>query len=206
MSNLEQAVILMNDRWLGSLGEMEDYLPSKKQIRKVKRIAGKLRGNRYHRLTRRATAALVAAAILLSAFTVAMANETSRNYIIEKFKEYSIYRVEDSHEADVSPIEVGYIPEGFKETYKQESKNLCSLEYSFNNQKLCINKCATDFELYFDTEEREKETITINNIDYVIYNSADNNYGIIWNQNSCNYLIEGNIDKKELIKVAISTK
>ena len=91
MSNLEQAVVLMNNRWLDSLGEMDEYVTSKQQISKVKRIAGKLRGNKYHHLTRRALATLVAAAILLSTATIAIANESSRKFIIEKFKEYSIY-------------------------------------------------------------------------------------------------------------------
>ena len=196
----------MNNRWLDSLGEMDEYVTSKQQIRKVKRIAGKLRGNKYHHLTRRALATLVAAAILLSTATIAIASESSRKFIIEKFKEYSIYKVENNESINVTPIEVGYLPEGFKKTYSFNVDNSRISDYTFNDKFISIIKWSNDFSVYYDTEEYNNESMNINGINYIVYKSNNNNYGIIWNTNNYNYRVIGNITKDELIKVALSTK
>ena len=167
MSNLENAVILMNERWLNSLTEMEDYVPSRKQQRNIKRIDERLRGGKYHKLTRRAVAVLVAAALLLAALTVAVANETSRNYIIEKFSRYSVYRIEEPEKTEVKPIETGYIPEGFVQTEIDNNKDYSCIDYINGDMFFSLDKWDIDTEKYFDTEHHQKRIVKHNNIEYL---------------------------------------
>lgn len=205
MSNLEQAVILMNERWLNSICDAEDYVPGKKQLRAVKRIDERLRGGKYRRLTRRSVAALIAAAILLATLTAAMANETSRNYIIEKFRDHSVYSVQSTSETKVTPVELGYIPEGFENTYSFEGENQSVLEYQINDKYFSINKRLINTNTYIDTEESETEEITLNQTRYVLYKPNNKLLGIVWNDGTYNFCIEGNISKEELIKIATCT-
>ena len=204
MSNFAQAVSIMNDRWLDSLEELEDYEPSKKHVRAVKRICDKMRGGKYHRFTRRATALIIAAAILLSAGTVVVANEATRDYIIQRFKEFSIYRVEPTNEVNVEEIEIGYIPEGFKETERVESEYVYFIEYRNGDKAFSVNKFVINAETYYDSEEKSNKTVEHNGIEYIIFYS-NNDVGIIWNNGKYSFKIEGNLSEQDMINIAFST-
>jgi len=205
MSNFEAAVKLMNERWFDSLTELEDYVPSKKHQRAMNRLFDKMRGDKYHRLTRRAVALLVAAAIMLCAATAAIANETSRNYIIEKYKEYSVFRVENPTDKEITTIEIGYIPEGFEIESKTKNKKACSCVYQNNDDYFIIEKWHSKSEFKIDTEEHNYIIIEKDGIEYCVFKSNNSFIGIIWNSNNYNYKIESNLSEEELLKIAYST-
>ena len=206
MSNFEAALILMDDRWISSLEPAEDFQPSKKHEKAMKKIFDKMRGDKYHRLTRKSVALLVAAAILISAITVIAANKNIKNQIVETFDDYSIFRIDKPINDEITSLEVGYIPDGFNITESESTEYTVYLTYERNDKHIEISKNADSTDYYFDSEEYKPYKTTVNDTEYVIAQISDDYYSIMWNNDGSNYNLEGNLPLQELLKIAISTK
>ncbi len=202
MSVFEEACFLANQSWVDSLPtEFKEVVYSKKHERYMNNLIDKMRGNRYHRFTRRVTVALIAAVIFVSMTVTAFAVPATRDFIIERFFDHSTYSVVNGEYSEVEGITVGYIPEGFEKTYENNENNQILLEYkSITNNWFNIKKYPSDQVLDFDTELYDYEKIKIDGLDIIhFYNEKMNGY--LWNNNKEIYVVNGNIDEEELIAI-----
>lgn len=203
MDNLKDACTMSCEDWVNRYTDKVEYKFSQSFERQMNILIDKMRNNKYHRFTRRSMRALIIAAIILSFATTAFAVPSSREYIIEKFKDHFSYTVIETGNIDtVEDIVVGYIPEGFELSDINSSFGLVQ-EYRKNNEWFIINKDTIDIEINFDA--LDKETKNINGTEYLLF-ITDNTNGVIWNNGSYTYTVSGNITKEELIKIALETE
>ena len=205
MSNFEAAVEMSLNNWVASFPTEFDLPEPTEEYKKViAKLMDKMRGDRYHKLTRSAARAILIAAIILAIATATIAATFGREFIVQKYKEYSTYSVVDtSNIKDVDDIEVGYIPKGFSLSKKEIIDS--SLVYSYKNgdKWFSIYKSKIYHEMSFDTEYKNSEKIKTDNFEGVYYENPNTNYsGIIWNNGVFNYTVEGKTSKEELIKIA----
>ena len=207
MSNFEAAVEMSLNNWVASFpAEFDLPQPTEKYNRGIAKLMDKMRGDRYHKLTRSAARAILIAAIIMAIATIAIAATVGRDFIVQKFHDYSTYSVMDSSGVkDVEDIHIGYIPEGFELEYKNISKTEDA--YVFNNKQSWINikKIIIDTEIKFDTEHSSERIIKIGLFEGVLFKDLEYNYsGITFNNGSFIITVEGNIAETELIKIAES--
>lgn len=203
MNHFNDACSLSCDDWLSNFSESYDCDFSKTFDKEMQKLADKMRNDKYHKFTRKTMHALIIAAVVLSFATTVFAVPSSRKYIIEKFKDHFSYTVTETDNIDiVKNITVGYIPDGFKLSYSDSSFGWVQ-EYKRNNEWFIINKDTIDIEINFDA--LDTETKIINGTEYLLF-ITDNTNGVIWNNGSYTYTISGNIDKEELVKIALKTE
>ena len=209
MTNFEAAVEMSLNNWIASL-PTEFSLPEPTEAYKkgTVRLMDKMRGDRYHRFTRNTARAILIAAIIMAIATVTLAATVGREFIVQKFSNYSTYNVVDtSNVKDPDDIEIGYIPEGFDLDSKEIMDISQFYSYSNNNEWINIYKRKINYELTFETEHKNSETININAFEGIYYKNPDLNFsGIIWNNGTFVFTVEGNIPKEGLIKVAENIK
>ncbi|MDD2494791.1 MAG: DUF4367 domain-containing protein [Tissierellia bacterium] len=105
----------------------------------------------------------------------------------------------DSYKFDEFTFE--YIPEGFK---LEKSETRGDYVYiSFHNRNKYFNFRTIDIEssLSIDTENAETGEIIINDRN-VIYSKKDGVFILVWNDDNIAYLLIGNMDENELVKIA----
>ena len=210
MTPLEEACAISLKRWVDSLpDEFEQYEFSKKHNRRMKVLFGKMRGGKYHHLTKRSTIVLVAAILLLTMTITALAIPASREFIIEHFLDHSTYSVVGGEYSEIGNIEIGYIPYGFKKTYEMIGKSEYILSYtSLNEEKwFDIRVIQNKDDVLFDTEKNREQIVYGKTTKYIVYyDNSLNHRGILWNYNSFSYSIVGSITTEEQIKIADSIK
>ncbi len=205
MSVFEEACYLSNQRWIASFpAEFEAIEFSKQHEKRMRILFDKMRRDKYHRFTKRATIALIAAILIISMTITAFAIPASRDYIIHKFFDHSTYTAAEGEHNEVGEITIGYIPEGFEIIDQYKAENVAYYEYQ-NKQKdwYQVKKTSVGSTADFDTEKQKYESVTKNGIVYIIY--IDNNsIGCIWNNVKYTYIITGNISKELILKIAYS--
>ncbi len=210
MGVFEQACILSNESFLKTI---PDVLPepqySRKHIRAMNRIINKMRNDRYHRLTTGTIKALVVAAVILSLALSAFAIPSIRDYVITQFKTHSVFRTVSTEDSQpVTDLTVGYIPEGFELVEKNEDKFGIKFKYcNESNDWIVVYKLLEKNEIGFDTQDFQMKRKTANNgIEYLIYKTYNNNFGVIWHYDNYIYYIEGIVSQEDLIKIAHNVK
>jgi hypothetical protein len=205
MSNFEAAVEMSLNNWVASFpAEFDLPQPTEKYNRGIAKLMDKMRGDRYHKLTRSAARAILIAAIIMAIATVAIAATVGRDFIVQKFHDYSTYSVIDSSGVkDVEDIHIGYIPEGFEMINKETSNNDSFLTFSNKEKWINIYKSKINHEIAFDTEHNDSEIIKNNSFNGVYYKDENFNYsGVTWNDGVFVFTIEGNVSKEELTRIA----
>lgn len=204
MNNFEEACMLSNEDWINSLPtEIEPYKFSKYHNKQMDKLFNKMRNNKYHKFTKNTTKAIIAAALISSMTITAFAIPQSREFIIKKLFNHSVYVIKDTSDAEfVSSITVGYIPDNFTLKEKYESDDVYSCEYWNGDNFVVIFKYTLDNKINFNTEKYKYTEIEINNISYILYDLESDSCGVIWNNGGYIYTIKGNISSEELIKIA----
>ena len=205
MTNFEAAVELSLNNWVKSLPtEFDLPEPTEEYKKNIAKLFDKMRGDRYHKLTRSAVRAILIAAILLALATAVLAATVGREFIIEKFSDFSTYNVVDtSNVKGVDGIEIGYIPQGFECDTTEETDYSVLCIYENNNEWISVYKAKIDSKIEFDTEYNNKEEVKINGVEGVYYKDDSMGCsGIVWNDGNYIYQLESNISKEELIKIA----
>ncbi len=207
MTNFEAAVELSLNDWTASFPtEFDLPEPSAAYQKGIAELMDKMRGDRYHKFTRKTARAILIAAIIMAIATVTLAATVGRDFIVQKFSDYSTYNVVDSSGVkDVEDIHIGYIPEGFKLSHKESTNKDYFIVYSSENKWINIYKMRIDSDITFDTEYKNSEELLINSFKGIYYEDHKLEFaGIVWNNGTYNYNIEGNLSKNELIKIAES--
>lgn len=205
MSNFEAAVELSLINWVASLPtEFDLPEPTEAYKKGIAKLMDKMRGDRYHRLTRSTARALLIAAIIIALATVVFAATVGRDFIVQKFDDYSTYDVVDtSGIKNIDNLKIGYIPDGFELTSKYDSGVQFFYIYQNGNEWINVFKAHIDTNVTYDTEYYNEEKIITSSFEGIYYEDNNLNFsGIIWNNGNFIFRIEGNISKEELIKIA----
>lgn len=153
------------------------------------------------RLTKKTIKILVVAAVLLALAiaTTAIAVPLARRANVTQLSDHGRYEVADPENApNVDGITVGYVPDGFVLT--EEEVHL--YVYENENQTFRVEKWELNADIRFDTEDYPSESITINGAPGVYHRSNSGYNGIIFNNGEYIFMIDGNIPKEELVKIA----
>ena len=187
MSEFEEALWLSAENWADSFST---DLPKHKFSKKHNKVINDIiygKQDKKIKLSKGTIKVLLIAAVLLAIATTTFAIPQSREYIVDKFSNHSEYNVVDKKKSKrVKSLNVKYIPAGFEK----------------GDRNFVVEKFELSGSVGFDTEHYEPENIKINGIDAVYYRSNNNVKGIIFNDGNYIYIIEGNIGKDELVKIA----
>ena len=204
MSAFEEAVWLSSEKWVDSFpNDLPKHHFSKKHNKIIHEIIYGKQEKAEHKISKGTVKVLLIAAILLAFATTVFAIPTSREYIIEKFFNHSSYNVKEIYKINsIESFEINYIPDGFVVTDEYKSNYFYSSIYTNKEFHFCIEKHAINTYVGFDTEKYDCENILINGIDGLFYISENFDKGIIFNNANYIFVISGNIEKDELVKIA----
>lgn len=200
MSNFQEVCLLSCESWVDSFpDDIPKHKFSKKHKEKMKEIFELDTEIQKHKLSKKTIKILLIAAILLGLATTAFAIPASREFIIQKFSNHSEYNVVDTENAEkVESLKLNYIPEGFVKTEDYEH----AVMYSNSELSFYVEKFELTSSIGFDTENYDSESIIINGIDGIYYTSKNNEKGVIFNNGNYIFVVSGNIEEKELVKIA----
>ena len=200
MSVFEDALWLSGDKWIESFpADLPKHKFSRKHNKIINNIIHGDQDKAKVKLSKGTIKVILIAAILLAFATTVFAIPASREYIIEKFFNHSSYEVKGIDKINrVKSFEINYIPAGFEKTEDY------GYAYMYENidKSFVVQKCELSTLVGFDTENYECESITINGFDAILYFSENSEKGIIFNNGEYIFIINGNIEKDELIKIA----
>lgn len=204
MSNFQEVCLLSCENWVDSFpDDIPKHKFSKKHEEKMKELFEPDTKVQKHRLSKKTIKILLIAAILLGLATTVFAIPASREFIIQKFSNHSEYNVLDTENAEeVESLKLNYIPEGFVKTEEYNSENYFIAVYDNLDEYFSVKKYTIDTNVNYDTEKSNYEIIKINGIDAVFYKSDNNLGGIIFNNSKYLFVVNGNISKEELVKIA----
>lgn len=206
MSNFEEICLLSCEKWVDSF---PDDIPKHKFSEKHEKIMKPLLAcqskDNKRRLSGKIIRFLIIAAVIMAVAVTVFAIPLSRKFIIERFSDHSEYSVQDTSEAqEVKSLELNYVPTGFKKT---EDYGYIYL-YENGNKYFSVEKMDLNSTVGFDTEkyEYEHEYLIINGANAIYYQSSENVSGILFNNGNYIFLLDGNIGKDELVKIAQNVK
>lgn len=204
MSNFQEVCLLSCENWVDSFpDDIPNHKFSKKHEEKMKEIFELDTDVQKQKLSKKMIKILLIAAIVLGLATTVFAIPASREFIIQKFSNHSEYNVLDTENAEeVESLKLNYIPEGFVKTEEYNSENYFIAVYDNLDEYFSVKKYTIDTNVNYDTEKSNYEIIKINGIDAVFYKSDNNLGGIIFNNSKYLFVVNGNISKEELVKIA----
>lgn len=202
MSTFEEVCLLSCEQWVDSFpNDIPNHRFSEQHNRIMDNLFNNMQIKVKPKLSKNTIRFLLIAAILLALATTVVAVPLTREYIVNKFSNYSEYEVLDRskyYEVDSPPI-LNYVPAGF---VLIDNEFIEHLEYTNGDMRFAVSKYEIDGQFYFDTEEYPSEEIMINGIKGVYFRSDEDYAGIVFNDNKYIYSVDGNIDKEELVKIA----
>lgn len=205
MNNFQQACEMSCARWLSSLPQSpENHEFSEKHNKEMKKLFIKMRGNKYHRFTKATARAILVAAIILALAATAFAVETRRHYALKPFSNYTEYSVASGKvNKDVDEISLHYIP---KECYLSATYDMSdTLLYEYisdSGVRFNVNISEQSGLINFDTENYDCTTAQINGVEYVIFSDGKNYNGVLFNKYGYNIVVDGEIDRDELLVIS----
>ena len=205
MSNFENALRLnLMDEVNALQIDNVDYTFSAEYEKNIKKLFDKMRGDKYHILTKKASVLVLVAAILFTLVIVGFAATRGREYLITAFSDHYEYNILEKVEGKkVRHLELEYTPVGFN--LENESGNHTTYlhkRYSNGESYFDISKGLTSDEPGFDSQVPIEE-IEINGVTYVYFGDNEYSfYGLLWNNNGYLYYLTGNIPKSEMLNIA----
>lgn len=163
--------------------------------------------------TAKRVAVIIATAIVALAtatFSIEALRKPFINFIIEKFEQFSMINFITTNDMGESIEKIEYknfryIPEGF--WIKREQKEQLYYKIIYVNDKseeFCfIQKTINTNETAIDTEKGETQEILIGEFRALLSSSKDYKQ-IFWSDGNYEYILWGNLEKSELIKIAES--
>ncbi len=209
MNNFVKACEMSINDWVATFpDEIPEAEYTKNHEKWKKKLFNKMRDNRYHTFTTTTVKVLLVAAILSTLLLTAFIIPSSREYIIDNFEIFSRYKITENNKNSVNgEITVGYIPEGFELVNEQVVSKTIVYDYvSSNGLFFKIIKQSSSMEIDFNTEYFFSQKIIIDGVEYTFCEGNSDVNSIIWNENDYVYLIDGQLTKEEIIKIAETVK
>jgi len=207
MSNLENALRLNLIEEMSLLPEeFEEYGFSSEYKKNIERLFDKMRGDRIHKFTKKATIIILVAAIL---FLLAIAGGAriimkDRQFAYNAGSEAVQYQVVGKPTPKyVDSITVGYIPKGFTKEVVYEDKSSFCWKYKKDDEYFDITKCLINSTVLLDATEGSTQEIQIGEITYLYNKPEDEEYSfVMWNNKEYIIFICSNLPKEEMLKIA----
>ena len=205
MSKLALACEMSLNDWLATFpDEIPKAEHTKHHEKWKKNLFNKMRDDRYHRFTTKTIKVMLVAAVLFVLVLTAFVIPSSREYMMDKFENFSRYKVTQNNKNFVDgEITVGYIPDGYEfDDSIDMGKNKTNRYVNINGDFFTVYKSSSEGEIDFNTEFYDSEEITIGGQKYIYCKGnlgADN---LIWTKNDYVYRIDGTLTKEEFIKIA----
>ncbi len=211
MSKFAEACRLSYEEWEATLPNIEDIPEpeySKRHIKRMNKLFDQMRGDKYHHFTRKTVRVMIIAAVLATLLLTAFVIPSSKEYLVENFDLFGIYKISEHNNNAVSgEIDVSYIPEGYELVGIDISPiSIINSYKSKDGQKITISINASSASVEFNTENSNIEEITVENITYLCATRTNGSNVIIWSKNDYIYQVRGDFAKEELIKIAESIK
>lgn len=210
MNNLQLAAIECNKRWMATLPENPPEPEYSEEFhRNMAKILDKMRGNHYHRFTKKTARVILVAAIVMSLLTVTVFATTDLGaYILEELRDHAIFQslFEPKENVD-GKIDCGYIPDEFEVVQEIYRDNHCLVIYeNKNNEHFSVTKMENGAEMGMDNEYTQKSVVQISGVELIIYEKDNGDFRVVWCDENYTYRIGGNISQEEAIKIAESIK
>ncbi|MBQ4572008.1 MAG: DUF4367 domain-containing protein [Clostridia bacterium] len=205
MNNLTIACEMSLNKWSDTFPDIIPEAECSKKHEKWKRnLFNKMRNDRYHRFTTKAIKVMLVAAVLFALLLTAFVIPSSREFMLDKFDEYSTYKLTENNKNSVAgEIKVGYVPEGYDLTEKLKSnKQILNIYNSYNGKVITILKYSSIIKVEFDTENFISEEKIIDGVKYVYCKGNEDVNNLIWTTNDYIYRISGTLTLEELLKIA----
>ncbi len=176
--------------------------------RKIRKFTALARGNRYHRLTRTAKI-LIAAAILALLLSLSAVAAKQFGFSLINFGTDGLLKLDEMHK-NITPLEFGYVPEGFtleEESIDKKAIVAHAVFINSDNQHIIISKHGSYAEVSIDTENRSVYTVERNGIEYMI--AASEEYNTIYWMDPANgvmYDIGSQLNAEVLLRIAEDCK
>lgn len=216
-----EAYVLAQEQWVETLSEQEEeHTFSRWFDRRMDRLYSKMRGDRYHHLSRASLSILVAAALIATLMIASVAYGPARRYLIEVFDDHTEFQTENSGLTSIPmDIQFGYIPSGFKLVEQEIDGATCVLskeggvglvsDYHFeddNGRWIDVSKYAAGGQLDTDSEDHSIEVISHNDTVYYLSFSEPDIYGVYWLESGIQYDLGGKLTRKEALKMAYQVR
>ncbi len=206
ISNLEQAAALDLEKWLQTLLEEAPAYAFSEKYKKFRiKLFDKMRGDKYHRFTKKATVFIIIAAIILSLAVATVAASVGKDFLLKHFKGYANVEISDSESGNdyVDSLTLNYIPDGFKRTQEDISDMGITYSYQKNGEWFDITKNSIKSGLTIDAGSKLEEfSIGLNKY---LYSISDGVGTMMWNNGSYVYYITGTITRQEMIDISLHT-
>ena len=98
-----------------------------------------------------------------------------------------------------------YVPQGFEVSFKNRSSRTTSVRFIKDGKYVTISLDAITLDITIDTENATMETVDINGNEAMYFSNARLN-SLIWNDDTSYYIIQGDIAKEEILKIAYGMK
>ncbi len=205
MNNLTIACEMSLNKWSNTFPEVIPEPECSKKHEKWKRnLFNKMRNDRYHRFTTRAIKVMLVAAVLFALLLTAFVIPSSREFMLDKFDEYSTYKLTENNKNSVAgEIKVGYVPEGYELTEKLKSnKQILNIYNSYNGKVITILKYSSAVKVDFDTKNFISEEMIVDGTKYIYCQGDENINNLVWTKNDYVYRLDGSLSKDEMTKIA----
>ena len=127
------------------------------------------------------------------------------NYIMEKTDSYIEFDFDVKNSYSNDRVNLLYVPDDFEKS--KESMVGDVMITKFNNEKdyFCIQVSSVEGKMQVDVEDSEIEEIIGENSDIMIIKKAEK-ISLVWQDGFYSYVLYGNIEKEELLKIAYNVK
>lgn len=172
----------------------------------MKKSVASVFGNKAGSVKRmkRSIRAILIAAIIAILLAVGVFGYAQYKYNIFNFSDHSAVLFNNTDKRRVNDFNASFIPNGFVLNYEVDNKYEHLKEYVKGDRFFSISKQTCVDKIDINTEYKGIKETEINGIVYIEYGEAEHGQGIVWQQDGYRYIMNGNISKSELLKIAIS--
>ncbi len=189
----------------------EQYPISKKERKEfIRQQKAEKYGVSYQTMIARRIAIIVLTVIIIS-FSCLMLNSETRasisQIVVQQFQKFTLFKHNSNKYTtsflDVNDVNVGYIPDNYMLEWKMEDESLRNYYYKNANNDLLLSIYTSDNTDTWIDNEHEYEILYINQREtHISYFEEEQKGTIVIPGEKITVAITGNIEKKELIKVA----
>ena len=91
-------------------------------------------------------------------------------------------------------------------SHEAKEKDGIMLEYQKESLFFNIVKGSIHDKINVNTEYSDSKTVSVNDIEYLVYGEPEHGCGVLWNMNDYTYNLMGNLEEDEMLRIAASIR
>lgn len=127
------------------------------------------------------------------------------NYIIEKTDSYIEFDFNLENIYSNEKVSLQYVPMDFEKIKENLFDDIMMLKFARDEKYFSLYISSSEGKMQVDTENAEIENIEYNNKEILAISKSDK-ISLVWQDEYYSYVLYGNIEKEELLKIAYNTK